>query len=64
MADNSMTAARTKLKKLQKEDEAKAAAAASKSSAERSPHTKEVCHPSEKSMLVRDLILAAMLEEA
>ena len=35
-------AARTKLKKLQKEEEAKAAAAANKASSERSPHTKEV----------------------
>ena len=35
-------AARTKLKKLQKEEEAKKAAAAGKSAADRSPHTKEV----------------------
>ena len=38
-------AARTKLKKLQKEEEAKKAAAASKSAADRSPHTKEVLVP-------------------
>jgi hypothetical protein len=35
-------AARTKLKKLKKEEEAKKLAAASKNAADRSPHAKEV----------------------
>ncbi len=38
-------AARTKLKKLQREEEAKKIAAASKSAAERSPHIKEASLP-------------------
>lgn len=37
-----VTAARTKLKNLTREEAAKKAAAAAKSAADRSPHTKEV----------------------
>jgi len=45
------TAARTKLRRLQREEEAKKVAAASKFAADRSPHTKEVSYCTDNSSL-------------